>query len=74
MSKIYVLYNPHAGHNTGKQKAEGLQSQYSSPLTYVDMTTITDYRNFAKDLASEDKIIVCGGDGTLNRFINEIYD
>ncbi|MBR2313203.1 MAG: diacylglycerol kinase family protein [Clostridia bacterium] len=74
MSKIYVLYNPHAGHNTGKQKAEELQSQYTSPLTYVDMTTITDYRNFANDLASEDKIIVCGGDGTLNRFINEIYD
>ncbi len=74
MSKIYVLYNPHAGHNTGKQKAEALQAQYSSPLTYVDMTAITDYSSFAGDLTPEDKIIVCGGDGTLNRFVNEIYD
>ncbi len=74
MSKIYALYNPHSGHNTGKQKAEALQAQYSSPLTYIDMTTISDYADFAGNLAPDDKIIVCGGDGTLNRFVNEIYD
>lgn len=74
MSKIYVLYNPHAGHNTGKEKALALEAQYSSPLTYVDMTAIASYADFAKELADEDKIIVCGGDGTLNRFVNEIYD
>ncbi|MBQ9802670.1 MAG: diacylglycerol kinase family protein [Clostridia bacterium] len=74
MSKIYVLYNPHSGHNTGKQKAEALNAQYDTALTYVDMTTITDYRTFAAALGAEDKLIICGGDGTLNRFVNEIYD
>ena len=74
MSKIYVLYNPHAGHNTGKQKAMALEAQYTSPLTYVDMTAIASYADFAKELEAQDKIIVCGGDGTLNRFVNEIYD
>ena len=74
MSKIYALYNPHAGHNTGKERAERLQELYDSTLTYVDMTGIADYRAFAASLTEGDKIIVCGGDGTLNRFINEIYD
>ena len=74
MSKIYALYNPHAGHNTGKERAEKLQELYDTPLTYVDMTTIADYAAFKSELGEGDKIIVCGGDGTLNRFINEIYD
>ncbi len=73
MSKIYALYNPHAGHNTGKERAEKLQELYDSPLTYVDMTTISDYNEFKKGLNAGDKLIVCGGDGTLNRFVNEIY-
>ena len=74
MSKIYVLYNPHSGHNTGKEKAQALNEKYSTPLTYVDMTTIGDYGEFCKSLASDDQLIICGGDGTLNRFVNEIYD
>lgn len=74
MSQIFVLFNPHSGHRTGEAKARALQSKFTSPLTYVDMTTIADYRAFAGKLSPEDKLIVCGGDGTLNRFINEIYD
>ena len=74
MSKIYVLYNPHSGHNTGKAKAEALGAKYDTPLTYVDMTTIADYGNFKSTLEADDRLIICGGDGTLNRFINEVYD
>ena len=74
MNNIYVLYNPHSGHNTGKEKAEALSALYEAPLTYVDMTTIDDYASFTRTLKEGDSLIVCGGDGTLNRFINEIYD
>ena len=74
MSKIYVLYNPHSGHNTGKEKAQTLNEKYNTPLTYVDMTAIADYSEFCKTLAADDQLIICGGDGTLNRFVNEIYD
>jgi DNA gyrase/topoisomerase IV subunit B len=74
MSNIYVLYNPHSGHNTGKEKAKALEGIYTAPLTYVDMTTITDYAAFKATLNKDDQLVVCGGDGTLNRFINEIYD
>ena len=74
MSKIYALYNPHAGHNTGKARAEKLQELYDTPLTYVDMTTIADYATFKGELCEGDKIIVCVGDCTLNSYINEVYD
>lgn len=71
---VYALYNPYAGHNTGKEKAAALQSMYETPVTFVDMTTIESYRDFVAALAPDDQIVVCGGDGTLNRFINDTYD
>lgn len=71
---VYALYNPYSGHNTGKEKASALQAIYKSPLTFLDMTEIESYADFVKDLAEDDLLVVCGGDGTLNRFINDTYD
>ena len=59
---IYALYNPYSGHNTGKEKASKLQSLYETPLTFLDMTSIASYADFAASLAPDDRIIVCGGD------------
>ena len=71
---IYALYNPHAGHGTGKNKATTLQAFYETPLTYVDMTEIESYADFVAGLTADDRLVICGGDGTLNRFINDTYD
>ena len=71
---VYALYNPHAGHNTGKEKASVLQTMYETPLTFMDMTAIESYADFVAGLAPDDRLVVCGGDGTLNRFINDTYD
>ena len=30
-----------------------------------------DYKSFFSKLSSDDKVIIAGGDGTLNRFIND---
>ena len=75
MSKSYVLFNPHAGNNTGKASAEKLKEAYTEKeLVFIDITEITDYAQFMSSLESDDSIIICGGDGTLNRFANAIYD
>lgn len=69
---FYILYNPHAGNGTSEQIALSLkESGKYDPAQIVPMTDITSYTEFLADKADA-TLIVCGGDGTLNRFINEI--
>lgn len=70
MAKAYVLYNPLAGNGTSQQDVKKLETMISDPIEYFDVTRITNYSAFLNDLAAEDYLILCGGDGTLNRFIN----
>jgi len=75
MSKVYVLYNPLSGDGCGQSGVEVLEHFFpEDQITYQDITTIQDFKSFLNELASEDRVVICGGDGTLNRFINQIYD
>ena len=68
----YVLYNSLSGNGLGKEKAEDIHNFLSGkePI-YLDVTSISDIRNFLSGLPETDEIYLCGGDGTLNRFIND---
>lgn len=71
MSKVYVLYNPKAGNQGGEDTAKKVgQFLSGDEFVYTDVTSITDYKTYFADAAADDKIVICGGDGTLNRFIN----
>lgn len=70
MTKGYVLYNPLAGGGKGAEDAKLLQMVMDEELEFFDMTRITNYAALLSDLQKDDFIIVAGGDGTLNRFIN----
>ena len=69
--KNYVLFNPLAGNGRGEKSVNSVEIQKDEAV-FLDMTEITDYKAFCETLLPQDKIIVCGGDGTLNRFINAI--
>ena len=69
--KYYVLYNPLAGNKTCAQKIEKLKAQYTENTEYCDMTKISDYRSFLEKLEEDDVLVISGGDGTLNRFVND---
>lgn len=72
MAKKIVLYNPHAGGGTGEVSARELENLLKDcELVFVDMTEQGDYREFFSSLSSEDEVILCGGDGTVNRFVND---
>ena len=72
---IYVLYNPKAGNNTGYEKAKKLNDVYKGQeIVFSDITEKKDYSSFFSTLTSQDKVVIAGGDGTLNRFINENED
>ncbi len=71
MTTGYVLYNPLAGNGKGGEDAKLLQFVMDEELEFYDMTRITNYAALLRGLQKDDFIIVAGGDGTLNRFINE---
>lgn len=71
MEKFLVLYNPLAGNGSGYRMAMSLKKLLrEDELEFQDFTRILDYPGFFAELDPERKIIVCGGDGTLNRFVN----
>ncbi|MBQ8739336.1 MAG: diacylglycerol kinase family protein [Clostridia bacterium] len=67
MMKKIALYNPCAGNGISEEKLTGIISD----CELVDMTKISSYSDFFADKASDDTVIICGGDGTLNRFAND---
>ena len=69
MKKYYVLFNPYSGNGKGEEYARKLNSVLNDELIYFSMPKITDFKKFLSMIKGED-IIICGGDGTLNYFIN----
>lgn len=70
MSKSYILYNPIAGSGMHDPDFSALSFVMDAELTPMDITGINDYAAFIGQLESEDVLVLAGGDGTLNRFIN----
>ncbi len=71
MKKYHVLHNPLAGHGKVKKEKEILNTLYGSEnLVYSDMTELVDYQAFFDGIPKGEDVIICGGDGTLNHFVN----
>lgn len=70
METYYILYNPKAGNGNCKKYAECMPIIYDQ-AELVDMTRITNYPAFLRDMHKEDILVIVGGDGTLNRFVND---
>ena len=73
MAKGYILYNTHAGKATSKESVTSIEQFIEGRLEYIDVAAIESYADFIDGLEKDDFIVICGGDGTLNRFANEIY-
>ena len=69
MSKVYVFYNPLANNGRSEESVKGLLETIEGEHVLCDMTK--GYSEYISEMSAEDTLILCGGDGTLNRFINE---
>ena len=67
----YVLFNPLAGHDKMEEVIAPLVDSLGQDVRALDIREINDYAALLGDLGEQDSLIICGGDGTLNRFINE---
>ncbi len=72
--KYYVLYNPYSDNFHGEEEAKGVESAVSGEFVYQDVTKIEDYKAFFAGIGEDAEVILCGGDGTLNRFANSVAD
>ena len=70
--KKYILYNPLAGHGDNEAKARALGETLAGEKELINITKIEDPATFFSPLGEEDTVILCGGDGTVNRFINAL--
>ncbi len=69
---VYVVYNSIAGHATNHNTLETLQQRFgASSHEFREVKTIGDWSAFLTSLDPSDDVVLCGGDGTLNRFIND---
>lgn len=71
MAKGYVMYNPLAGNGNAEEDAKLLQMVLDEELEYYDITRITNYAAFIGGMEKDDYLVIVGGDGTLNRFVND---
>ena len=74
MAKAYALYNPMAGNGQKDEALTRLQEIVTDTLVLLDMTADDTYDKLFSEIEGDDYIIICGGDGTLNRFINKVSD
>ncbi len=70
MGMQFAIYNPLSNNGRGKEQAEKL-CELSDNVQLIDITEIKSYKELFDGVKEEDKIVICGGDGTLNRFIND---
>ena len=69
--KYYVLFNPAAASGACEKNARKLDTLLEGELVYLNMHEIADYKSLFETISPEDTVVICGGDGTLNRFIND---
>lgn len=70
---LYILYNSLSNNGRGKEEAERISVGNETDVKYVDVISVTDYHEFFETIG-DSKLILSGGDGTLNNFINKLPD
>ena len=69
----YVLYNPKAGNGRGEETANNLKTLFpNDELFFRNVTEMGNLPAFLDALKADDRVILCGGDGTLNHFVNDL--
>ena len=68
-----ILYNPLSASGQGYDRVQKLKEILKDQeIAFTDVREIKDFREFFATLTGNDSVVLTGGDGTLNRFVNLI--
>jgi len=69
----YALYNPLSSNSECEINSQKLKELLPNDIiNFQSLLDIVDLDKYIQSIPSEDKVIICGGDGTLNRFVNSV--
>ena len=73
---IYVLYNTFSGAHYGKDKIREKMNEFfkGEEVLLADTVAVDDKQSFVDKITPSDKLVLVGGDGTLNHFVNSVED
>ena len=70
--KYFVLYNPISGNGFGQSRVNDLKTILTDgELSFCDVREVGDMKSFLNGISETDVLILAGGDGTVNRFVND---
>ncbi len=73
MKKYSVLYNPKSGNGRSATEVHRLETIWpDAEFVYTDVTKLENVPAFIRDVPEDTGIILAGGDGTVNHFVNDI--
>ncbi len=73
--KVCVFYNSKASSGNGKAVVGEVEKFFPGKTAeYHDVIENPDYSGIFSSLEKGDDVVLCGGDGTLMRFANDVYD
>ncbi len=71
--KYHILYNPSSDNGRGGADEEAVEKLLAgSEIVKQNIISIDTQEYIRSETAPDDIILICGGDGTLNRFVNSI--
>ncbi len=70
---IHILFNALADNGNGEKNAREHFASLEGAI-FDDVTKLANYQDYMDSLTAEDRLILTGGDGTLNRFVNGVED
>ena len=67
----FILYNPLAGNGHGYDRVLHLREMLKDQeLMFRDIREVKHFKTFLSGIGDSDSLVLAGGDGTLNKFIN----
>lgn len=66
----YVLYNPLSGNGKSEEESKLVATLYQGEVCREDITKIEDAQKYFDEKSESDTVIICGGDGTINKLVN----